>query len=90
MTKRPVTVRNPWLQRVIGRRSRRRAFKPLDVVNDQLAEAMAELAMGIPADSYAWLVIVNYIATMQRVAAKCPPEFLRDAAMAVQLSVLLD
>lgn len=83
-------TRNLWLSRVLGRKSRRRACRPLDAVNDQLAEAMAEVAVGIAVDSYAWVVIVNYIAVMQRVATKCPPELLRDAAMTVQLSVLLD
>lgn len=83
-------TRNVWLARVVGRRSRRRAFKPLDVVNDQLAEAMAEVALSIGVDNYSWVVIVNYIAVMQRVAAKCPPELLRDAAMTVQLSVLME
>jgi hypothetical protein len=75
---------------VLGRRSRRRTPKALDTVNDQLAEAMAELAVVIDCESYAWYVIVNYIAVMQRVAAKSPPELIRDCAMAVQLSVLLE
>lgn len=89
MTKHP-TTHNEWLSRVLGRKSRRRVLRPLDVVNDQLAQAMAEVAVVIDGDSYGWTVIVNYIAVMQRVAAKCPPELLRDAAMTVQLSVLLD
>lgn len=90
MTTRRPTVRNDWLCRVYGRKSRRRASKPLDVVNDQLAEAMSELAVVIDCDSYAWSVIVNYIAVMQRVAAKSDPAVIRDCAMAVQLSVLLE
>lgn len=83
-------TRNEWLSRVLGRKSRRRASRPLDAVNDQLSEAMAEVAVVIDGESYAWLVIVNYIAVMQRVAAKCPTELLRDCAMTVQLSVLLE
>lgn len=88
MVKRP-TIRNPWLVRVHGRRSRRRAFKPLDVVNDQLAEAMAEISLALGVDNYAWLVIVNYIAVMQRVAAKVPPELIRDCALATEVSTLM-
>ena len=83
-------TRREWLSRVKGRRPRLRRVKPLDAVNDQLAEAMSEVAVVLNCESYAWLVIVNYIAVMQRVAAKSPPELLRDCAMAVQLSVLLE
>ncbi len=91
MTRRPATVvRNPWLQRVIGRHSRRRVVKPLDVVHDQLAEAMSEIALLVGVDNYAWLVIVNYIAVMQRVAAKSAPELIRDCAMTVQVSTLME
>ena len=87
MTRLP--ARNAWINRVVGRRARLRRLKPLDQVNEQLAEAMAEVAVVIGTDLYAWYVIVNYIAVAQRVLAKTPPETIRDCAIVTETSTLM-
>ena len=86
MTKRP--LRNEWVLRVRGRPSRRRAPKPLSQIDEQLAAAMAHVAMCLPVDLYEWSVIVTYIAVAQRVMHKAP-ELVRDCAIATETSVLM-
>lgn len=80
-------TRSRWMLRVLGRRGRLRRPKPLDAVNEQLQAAMAEVAVAVRYDAREpWNVIVNYIAVMQRVAARTPPEVIRDCALTMEVS----